>query len=119
MPINSRDKGARGEREAAKALIDCFEGKVQARRGQQFSGSPDSPDVISSIPGIYWEIKRSERGSGAMQDWMAKAKSDGNSKDVPCVLHRKNNSPWIVTIHLSDLIEFSKRIHDVQKVNDE
>jgi Holliday junction resolvase len=41
--MNSREKGKRGERQWRDEL------RAQgfaARRGQQFSGSPDSPDVV-------------------------------------------------------------------------
>ena len=41
--INSRQKGARGERELAAVFTTAG---FPARRGQQFSGSPDSPDIV-------------------------------------------------------------------------
>ena len=41
--MNSRQKGARGER----MFRDMFrEAGFEARRGQQFSGGTDSPDVV-------------------------------------------------------------------------
>jgi hypothetical protein len=46
--MNSRNKGKRGELEAAHMLT--HEG-FPARRGQQFSGGTDSPDVVcESLP---------------------------------------------------------------------
>ena len=56
--INSRQKGARGERQWRDELrANGF----QARRGQQFSGSPDSPDVISDdLPWLHFEVKAVE-----------------------------------------------------------
>ena len=56
--INSRQKGAAGERELANWLKQ-YEG-VEARRGQQFSGSPDSPDVVHSMEGLHIECKQVE-----------------------------------------------------------
>jgi len=41
--MNSREKGKRGERQWRDELRA---NGYAARRGQQFSGSPDSPDVI-------------------------------------------------------------------------
>ena len=57
MTINSRAKGARGEREFAAFMR---EHGYEAHRGQQFAGSADSPDVVHSIPGIHIEVKRVE-----------------------------------------------------------
>jgi hypothetical protein len=59
--MNSRNKGKRGELEAAKFLAS--EG-FPARRGQQFSGGTDSPDVLcEALPRIHFEVKRTEKGN--------------------------------------------------------
>lgn len=98
MPINSRRKGAYGERELAAFLSDYG---ITARRGQQFAGGSDSPDVIHSLDGIHFECKRVERGSvGA---WLDQAIADADGK-VPVVAHRSNRRPWMATLLLSDLL---------------
>ena len=56
---NSRDKGARGERELAAELHRLF--GVTARRGVQYQGGTDSPDVVSDFDEIHFEVKRTER----------------------------------------------------------
>jgi hypothetical protein len=55
----SKDKGKRGERELAGELTRVP--GIAARRGVQFQGSPDSPDVITELPDIHIECKRNER----------------------------------------------------------
>ena len=55
--MNSRDKGARGEREAASLLREYG---YDARRGQQFSGANGDADVVG-LPDIHLEIKRVEK----------------------------------------------------------
>lgn len=95
---NSRDKGARGERELAKVLRLYG---YDARRGQQFHGGPDSPDVLG-LPGIHIECKRVEKLN--LYDAMAQSRNDAG-EDVPVVMHRKNNCKWLVTMELSDWIE--------------
>lgn len=50
----SRDKGARGEREFRDLLR---EHGFEARRGQQFAGGNDSPDVVTDLP-CHVEVKR-------------------------------------------------------------
>jgi hypothetical protein len=91
--MNSRNKGKRGELEAAHMLTD--EG-FPARRGQQFSGGTDSPDVVcESLPGIHFEVKRTERGNP--YDWMSQAERDGGYK-IPVVLHRRNDHKWLAIL---------------------
>lgn len=90
--MNSRDKGKRGEQEAARVL------KAQgyeARRGQQYSGASGDADVIG-LPGIHIEVKRVEKlnVSKAMQQSMRDAR-DG---EMPVVMHRKNKETWLVTM---------------------
>ena len=57
MPINSKQKGARFEREIAEHLR---EKGFEARRGIQFRGGEDSPDVISNFP-LHIEAKHVEK----------------------------------------------------------
>ena len=55
--MNSRQKGARGERELAKIFR---EHGYDARRGQQYCGASGDADVIG-LPGIHVECKRVEK----------------------------------------------------------
>jgi Holliday junction resolvase len=100
MTINSRQKGARGEREFAENLRSLG---FDARRGQQFSGSPDSPDVITNIPGVHFEVKRVERGS--LYAWLAQAQKDAGAGQIPVVAHRRNNGGWIAILPMGHLLE--------------
>lgn len=101
MPINSRQKGARGEREWRDQLRN--EG-FDARRGQQFSGGSDSPDVIcDSLPGIHWEVKRVERGNP--YDWIMQAKRDAGDSKMPVVAHKRNGEDWLCIISANDFFQ--------------
>ena len=103
--INSRRKGAEGERELAKKLREY--GFV-CRRGQQYSGANGDADVVC-LDGIHIECKRVERLN--IQDAMEQAKRDSGANDMPfgynfpAVFHRKNHSEWLVTMRLDDWIE--------------
>ena len=102
----SRDKGARGEREWRDKLIEL--GCVDAHRGCQHSGGPDSPDVKNGIPDTHAEVKRTERlNLGAAYQQALDEKGEG---EVPYVAHRKNNGPWMVTMMAVDMIPFAKRL---------
>jgi hypothetical protein len=98
MAKKSRDKGKRGELEVAALLRDYG---VSARRGQQFSGSPDSPDVLHSMPGIHIEVKRVE--AFALYPSLVQADEDSGD-DVPVVFHRRNDQPWVVVLHAEDFL---------------
>ena len=97
--IDSRAKGARAEREAAKIWSDVM--GCSARRGQQFSGGKDSPDVVHTLEGIHLEVKRVERGNP--YDWVGQAIVDAGDGQVPVVLHRRNNKPWLLIVRLEDV----------------
>lgn len=102
MAINSRAKGAAGEREFAKYLT---ESGFSARRGCQFSGSPDSPDVVCpALTNIHWEIKRVERLN--VDAAMAQAIRDSKGQRTPVVAHRKNNADWLITLRADDFFSF-------------
>lgn len=96
--MNSRNKGATGERELAKVLrgygYDC-------RRGQQYCGANGDADVVG-LPGLHIECKRVERLN--LDDAMAQAKADARDEEIPVVMHRKNNGEWRVTIPLKDFV---------------
>ena len=95
----SRNKGKRYERELARYLSD---NGFPSRRGQQFSGGGDSPDVVSEEFPFHIEAKRTERLM--LYDAMTQSIRDSGDKP-PCVIHRKNNSESMFTCRLSDLIK--------------
>lgn len=101
MPkINSRQKGASGERELAHRLTDLG---LPAERGQQFQGSPDSPDVkLQGMLGgkIFIECKRVERGLN-LHTVMEKAVKNAGSQ-LPIIMHRTNRTDWLMTVRLED-----------------
>jgi len=101
MPINSRQKGARGEREWAQWLRDNL--GIEARRGQQFAGGTDSPDVIG-LDHTYCEVKRVEKLN--ISKAMEQAERDCGDNLLPYVAHRKNGEEWMITIRAKDYLMF-------------
>lgn len=97
--MNSKAKGARGERELSNKLkeygYDC-------RRGQQYCGANGDADVVG-LSGIHIECKRVEKLN--LYDAVSQAKSDAREGKKPTVFHRKNNCEWLVTMTLPDWIE--------------
>lgn len=94
--INSRRKGADGEREAASALAKLG---FAARRSIQ-NGVTDGRDiVVDDLPNVYFEIKRSQSVSMETQGLdgacnQARSKSKGKPW---CVLWRRDRECWKLT----------------------
>lgn len=97
--MNSRNKGAKGERELAHKLNEYG---FQCRRGQQYCGANGDADVVG-LPGIHIECKRVERLN--IEDAMTQAKADARENEIPAVFHRKNNCNWLVTMELEEFIK--------------
>lgn len=95
---NSRQKGARGERELAIVLGQYG---YNCRRGQQYCGANGDADVIG-LPGIHIECKRVERLN--LYDAIEQAKREKRPGELPAVFHRKNHCEWLVTISLDDFM---------------
>ena len=104
--MNSRKKGAAGERELAKKLRKYG---YECRRGQQFNGADGSADVIG-LPGIHIECKRVERLN--LEDAMAQSRRDAREGEIPTVMHRKNNCEWLVTLRLDDFMRMYGEVSD-------
>lgn len=94
--LDSRQKGARYERELARKFR--AEG-YDARRGQQYSGANGDADVVG-LPGIHVEAKRVERLD--LYRAMDQAVRDAREGEIPVVFHRKNNCKTLVTMKLED-----------------
>lgn len=97
--VNSRAKGARGEREAAKIIAAVL--GLNARRGQQFSGGAESPDVVTDANDIHFEIKRVENLN--IVNALKQAVRDAGENKTPVVLHRRNNCDWLLTLRFADV----------------
>lgn len=91
--MNSRDKGKRGERLWRDELVAAG---YTARRGQQFSGSNESPDVVcDELNWMHFEVKFVEKLS--LIDACAQAEGDSGGKPW-VVAHKRSHSPWLVTM---------------------
>lgn len=74
----------------------------EARRGQQNKGGSDSPDVITNLPGIHAECKRTETLS--LYVAMAQAIRDAGTK-IPTVWHKRNHKEWLVILRADDFLK--------------
>lgn len=115
MAINSRQKGARGERALRDELRDA--GYCKAYRTQQFCGSTVSADVTCpELPDIHWECKVVEAGNPYI--WLDQAIRDSKRIRFPVVAHKRNGRRWIAILELRDLLEIIRR-SDLPKVSND
>lgn len=97
MSKSQQRKGRGGELEICRILQARG---IPAEPGQAVSyGS--TPDV-TGIPGIHPEVKRVERLN--VPETMAQTVRDSEKFDdgAPTLFHRRNRSPWLVTMRLED-----------------
>lgn len=101
MSLSSRNKGKRGEQQAVELLRRCG---IPARRGVQYGGGGDAPDVAHALdPILHIEVKLANRVT--IEEWYDQALVDGRYR-VPVVLHRRTKPPgmrWVATTMLRDL----------------
>lgn len=108
MAVNSRAKGARGERDFRNFLRVTYN-DGEARRGQQRKGGEDSPDVDSpflKMLKIHPEVKFMEKSKlterTMLAVWLAQARKDAGDDLFPVVFHRWNGSRRWWAIYASD-----------------
>ena len=107
--INSRQKGARGERLLAKTLSEYG---YECRRGQQYSGIQGDADVIG-LPNVHIECKVVEKLN--ILDAMEQSKRDAREGEIPVVMHKRNYTEWLCTMRLED---FMKIYSEYEQNND-
>jgi len=113
--MNSCQKGKRGERAWRDQLREA--GYLHARRGQQFSGSKDSPDVVcEDLPFAHWEVKCVERLN--IEEAMEQARRDATEAKVPFVAHKRNNKGWLVTMDASTFFQLLREGQSLLEAND-
>ena len=107
--VNSRAKGAAGERELSKFLR---EHGYSARRSQQYCGAAGDEDITHTVPDIYIECKRVQNLNLDKALEQAVKDSEGTGK-VPTIWHRKNGKEWKVTLYATDFLKLVEKLSDV------
>lgn len=106
MGAHSKRKGKSGELEVA-AFLRLY--GFEARRGQQFAGGGDSPDVVHDMPGWHIEVKRTGRQCD-LQKAMDQAHEDKKAGEWPLVVHRCDRGIWLATVKLEDFLRMMKEL---------
>lgn len=106
MGRKSREKGKKGEREAAAEWNRLF--GTEVRRSVQFSGRSDTSDDLVGQEGVAIEVKRCE--ALAVYQAIERCADDAREGAVPLVLHRKNGKPWLAIVRLDDLPQLANTL---------
>lgn len=110
MAKNGRQIGAAAERALAHLLQKYG---FEARRGQQFKGTKDSPDVIHDMAGFFIECKKREGFTfPAMYEALAKAQSEAPEGHRSIVFHKRNRKPWIVVMDADEFMTLMQEIYE-------
>ena len=104
MGKSQQRKGRAGEIEIVKILND---NGISAEPGQAVSfGS--TPDIVG-VDGVHAEVKRVERLNVLEAMNQAIRDSEKFGDGLPTLFHRRNRSPWLVTMTLEDWLKLYKR----------
>ena len=101
--INSKRKGKVGELEFVHWLKDHG---IAARRGQQYCGANNDPDVVTDLEQIHFEVKRTEKLN--LHNAMIQAINDCPKNKIPVVAHRKSRQDWLVILRAEDALALLK-----------
>ena len=107
MAVNSKQKGARFERQLA-ALFREY-GYRDSRRTAQYCGNTGDASDVVGLPYIHCEAKHQE--TMRLYDWVEQAKRDAAASDcerLPAVFHKKNNAEILVTMPLDAWMQLYK-----------
>lgn len=107
MPINSCQKGKRGERLWRDELRAA--GFTSARRGRQYSGSPESPDVVCTELPYHFEVKWVEALN--VYKAMEQAIRDSGKEEKPVVAHKRNSTGFLVTMRAEDWLALVTQVY--------
>lgn len=111
--MNSKRKGNAGELELAHKLSDYG---FECRRTQQFCGKGgESADVVG-LPYIHIECKRVEKLN--IDDALLQAIGDSKAGNIPAVFHRRNKTPWKVTLRLDDFMKIYQEFYSSMRLKE-
>ena len=111
--VNSRNKGAAGERQVAKILYDelGIEFKRELRQTQDAGYGDLTSDPCT---GFSIEVKTYAKGTGCRPEWWDQSRRSAELTGlIPVVIYKFDRRPWRVEMPLS---YFTEDPHD-QRVN--
>ena len=106
MGKSQREKGKRGERYVANRINERL--GVDARRGVQYSGGPDSPDVVG-LHGFHIEVKNVNRLE--LHKAIAQSTQDAGEDEIPVVVHHRDREPWYIDLPFEAFLDMYEKAY--------
>lgn len=100
MSVNSKQKGARYEREVALLLRKHG---YEARRSVQYSGRVEESADVVGLPYMHIECKH-YKNRAFDYEWLDQARRDAKDT-IPIVIHRTDNHRNLVTMDFDDWMQ--------------
>lgn len=100
----ARERGKRGERYVANRIRDRL--GLTARRGQQYAGGPESPDVIG-LPGYHIEVKNVNKLN--LHGAISQSYRDSSDGEVPVVIHHRDRDRWYITLDFEAFMDLYEK----------
>ena len=103
MPINSRNKGIRGELEFSK---ECKKHGYNVRRSQQYCGNTGEAMDVVGLQGIHAEVKNSQ--VLRLKEYLHQAISDcekAGKGNLPAVFYKIPRGYWVAIMPLDSWFE--------------
>jgi hypothetical protein len=101
MPVNSRQKGKRLEREAARSWSLAI--GSGARRSVQYSGDNGDADLRVDVEGLHVEVK-GRKSIGALRFYEQAEEDAAKTASIPLVLLREDgDTDWYCLVRLNDM----------------
>lgn len=100
----SQRKGRAAELELSR-ILQGHGYNVEPGRALSYGEVPD----LSGLPGVHIECKRCQQVR--LETWMEQATKDAQrfQDGVPTIFHRKDRSPWLVTMPLENWLQLYGR----------
>lgn len=108
--MNSRAKGARGERALSHKLQEY--GYDTSREGWKQSRGAEVADV-EGVEGMHIECKWVERLN--IHEALNQSIKDAQANEIPVVMHKRNKDIWKVTMRLDDFMEIWRAYDEERK----
>ena len=106
MGRKSQRKGRTGEKELCSILNEAGYTDVKCGEAMAFGDKPD----LYGLPGIHIECKRVEKLNLLQAIQQAERDAGRFNDGEPTVFHRRNRTPWIVSMPLQSFLKlYAKR----------
>lgn len=111
MSKSQQRKGRNGEIEICR-IFQAHGIDAQPGDPVSFGNCPD----ITGVNGIHCEVKRCEQMR--LTEWLEQATRDSERfhDGAPTIFHRRNRSPWLVTMRLEDWMTIYKNCRELPDI---